>query len=142
MSPTATDDVSCTEIVARAVDPDQLTRAMPRPFRKAAFIPRMNGKDNPGFSVTVVRPGTLGFLRQQLAAPLKEAVTLNVGRVREISADGFALGVLADPVEGDPNHALIMGFPPRRPDESAKDKATWNRLAELLAKQARCCLRA
>jgi hypothetical protein len=115
---------------------------MPRLVRKAAFIPRAHGQDNAGLSVTVVRPGTLGFLRQRLAAPLKEAITLNVGRVRGISADGYALGVLADPLEGDPNHALIVGFPPRRPDESAKDKATWNRLAELLAKQARCCLKA
>lgn len=141
MSPTA-GEVSCTEIAARAVDPDQLTKAMPRLVRKAAFIPRAHGQDNAGLSVTVVRPGTLGFLRQRLAAPLKEAITLNVGRVRGISADGYALGVLADPLEGDPNHALIVGFPPRRPDESAKDKATWNRLAELLAKQARCCLKA
>jgi hypothetical protein len=141
MSPTEVDEISCAETVARAVDPDQLTRAAPRIVRKAAFIPRMNGRDNAGLSVTLVRPGTLGFLRQRLAAPLKEAVTLNVGRVRQVSAGGHQLGVVSDPVEGDLYHALIVGFPSRHPDESVQDKAIWNRLAELLAKQARCCLK-
>jgi hypothetical protein len=110
MSPTATDEISCAEIAARAVDADRLTKTVPRLVNKGAFIPRLNGKDNAGLSVTLVRPGTLGFLRQRLAAPLKEAVT--------------------------------VGFPPRRPNESLQDKAIWNRLAELLAKQARCCLKA
>lgn len=142
MTPTATDEIPCAEIVARAVNPDQLTKTAPRLVRKAAFIPRMNGNDNAGLSVTLVRPGTLGFLRQRLAAPLKEAVTLNVGRVRQVSVDGYDLGVMSDPVESDPYHALIVGFPRRRPDESDQDKAIWNRLAELLAKQARCCLKA
>jgi hypothetical protein len=142
MSPTATDEISCAEIAARAVDPDRLTKTVPRLVNKGAFIPRLNGKDNAGLSVTLVRPGTLGFLRQRLAAPLKEAVTLNVGRVRQVSVDAYDLRVVADPVESDPYHALIVGFPPRRPNESLQDKAIWNRLAELLAKQARCCLKA
>jgi hypothetical protein len=105
-------------------------------------MPRKNGKDNAGLSVTLVRPGTLGLLRRRLEAPLKEAVTLNVGRVRQVSVDGYDLAVVSDPVESDPYHALIVGFPPRRPDESDQDKAIWNRLAELLARQARCCLKA
>jgi len=142
MSPTATDEIPCTEIAARAVDSDLLTKNVPRLVKNGAFMPRKNGKDNAGLSVTLVRPGTLGFLRRRLAAPLKEVVTLNVGRVRQVSVAAYDLSVVADPVEGDPYHALIVGFPPRSPDESLQDKAIWNRLAELLAKQARCCLKA
>jgi hypothetical protein len=144
MSPTATDEIPCEEIAARAVNRDQLTNSEPRLVHKGAFIPRKNGKDNAGLSVSLVRPGTLGFLRQRLGVSLKEAVTLNVGRVRQVSADEYVLNVVADPVEGDAYHALIVGFPPRRPDEteSFQNKAAWNRLAELLAVQARCCLEA
>jgi hypothetical protein len=135
--------IPCTEIVARAVDPDQLTNTVPRTVRKAAFIPRKNGKDNEGLSITVVRPGVLGLLRERLGSPSKEAATLHVGRVRTVSADGHSLDVTPDPVGGDSQHALIVGFPKRHADatESPQEKAAWNRLAELLAQQARCCLR-
>lgn len=135
--------IPCTEIVARAVDPDQLTNSVPRTVRKAAFIPRKNGKDNAGLSATVVRPGVLGFLRERLASPAKEAITLHVGRVREVSVNGHSLDVTPDPVNGDLQHALIVGFPKRHATstESPQEKAVWNRLAELLAQQARCCLR-
>jgi hypothetical protein len=63
--------------------------------------------------------------------------------VREVSADGYSLDVACDPADGDPEHALIVGFPKRYPNaiESPDEKAAWNRLAELLALQARCCLR-
>jgi hypothetical protein len=111
--------------------------------RKAAFIPRKNGKDNAGLSVTIVRPGVLALLRERLASSTKEAATLHVGRVREVSADGYSLDVAFDPVEGDPQHALIVGFPKRHAAaaESSQEKAVWNRLAELLAGQDRCCLK-
>jgi len=74
--------------------------------------------------------------------PDKEGVTLHVGHVRQISANGCWLDVAADPIDDDPGHALIIGFPPRHPEESAREKAVWNRLADLLAQEARCCLTA
>lgn len=131
--------IPCQELVARAVDPDQLKNTVPKVIRKSAFIPRANGRDNEGLSVSLVRPRALELLRQRLGVQ-KEAVTLHVGRVREVSANGYRLDVEAKPVEGDLHHALIKGFPLRRPDESTHEKAIWNRLAELLAQQARCCL--
>lgn len=100
------------------------------------------GQDNDGLSVNVVCANTLEMLRRRLGAPKKEAVTLHVGRVCEISAGVHRLNVKADPVEGDDYHALITGFPPRGLDETSEMKAIWNRLAELLAQQARCCLKA
>lgn len=140
MSPTKPDPLPCREIVARAVDPDQLKNSVPKSVRKNAFIPRAHGQDDAGLSVSVVGPKTLELLRLRTGAPQKEAVTLHVGRVREISVEGYRLDVGRDPIEGDPDHALIIGFPRRHPDESTREKATWNRLAELLAQQARCCL--
>ncbi|MGD0361429.1 MAG: hypothetical protein ABSC93_11195 [Bryobacteraceae bacterium] len=84
--------------------------------------------------------GTLAKLRQ--FRPHNEGVTLHVGHVREISANGYRLDVAPDPIEEDPDHALIVGFPRRHQGESAADKAIWERLAELLARHARCCLTA
>lgn len=126
--------------MARGADPDALTKAVPRRVRKSAFIPRANGQDNDGLSVSRVGGKTLARLRR--LKPDKEGVTLHVGRVREISANGCRLDVEADPIEDDPDHALIVGFPPRHPDESLTEKAIRERLAELLAQNARCCLTA
>ena len=141
MTPAVLTELPCSTIVARAVEPDQLTNSVPIGVRKSAFIPRMNGKDNDGLSIRQVFPGALEFLRQKLSAPLKQAVTLHVGRAREISAGGYVLRVDSDPRDDDPHHALIRGFPARHAAESREEKAAWNRLAELLAAQARCCLK-
>ena len=130
--------VACQEIVARAVDPDALRNAVPRRVRKSAFIPRANGRDNDGLSVSIVGEGTLARIRR--FRPDTEGVTLHVGHVRDVSANGCRLDVAADPLNDDPSHALIVGFPARHPDESAQEKAVWNRLADLLARRARCCL--
>lgn len=132
--------VSCQAIIARGVDPDCLRHSVPIRVRKNAFIPRLNGQDNDGLSVSVVGNSTLARLRR--FRPDREGVTLHVGHVREISADERRLDVAADPIDDDPHHALIVGFPPRHPGESAKEKEVWNRLAELLAQHARCCLAA
>lgn len=132
--------IACEIIVARALNPEDLTKTIPRRVRKSAFIPRKNGNDNAGLSVTILQLDTLERLRRRLRAPRKEAVTLHVGHIREIAADHYRLDVEADPVDDDARHALITGFPARSLHESIEDKATWNRLAELLAAQARCCL--
>ncbi len=129
--------LECQKIVVRGVDPDDLKNSGSQCVRKSVFMPRKNGKDNDGLSVTVVRPNVLTFLRQNLDAPEKQAVTLHVGSIREIHMDEYSLDVKSNPVQNDPHHALITGFPPRAPAESAKDKLIWNRFAELLAKHAR-----
>jgi hypothetical protein len=100
--------VACQEIVARAVDPDDLTNSVPKRVRKSAFIPRANGRDNDGLSVSIVGIGTLATLRRFRSN--REGVTLHVGYVREISANGCRLDVAADPIDDDPDHALIVGF--------------------------------
>jgi hypothetical protein len=127
----------CAALVARAVNAGDTTSSVPKRVRKSAFIPRKHGQDNDGLSVSLVRPGVLGFLRDRSASSSKEAVTLHVGRVREVSAEGHNLDVTSDPLDDDPHHALIVGFPPRHEAESPTEKAIWNRLAELLAVQAR-----
>lgn len=133
--------VPCGTIVARAVDPDCLKRSTPAGVRKSAFIPRSNGRHHDGLSVDIVGPITLEGIRARMNAPEKEAVTLHPGHVRGIVAGSHALDVLSDPIEGNSDHALITGFPPRAPDETAQTKLIWNRLAELLALQAPCCLK-
>jgi hypothetical protein len=132
--------VACQQIIARAVKPTDLTRSVPRRVRKSAFIPRANGQDNDGLSVSMVGNSTLAKLRR--FRPDREGVTLHVGHVREMSANGCRLDVAADPIDDDPDHALIVGFPQRHPQESPAEKAIWERLADLLAQHARCCLTA
>jgi len=139
MSP---EPIPCQTILARAVDPESLRRSVPITVRKSAFIPRANGLDNDGLSVTLASGNTLERLRTSLRAPDKEGVTLHVGRIRQMSASGHRLDVKADPISGDAYHALITGFPARGPNETLENKVVWNRLAELLASHARCCLRA
>jgi len=132
--------LGCQEIIARGAYPDCLRHSVPIRVRKSAFIPRANGQDNDGLSVSVVGNLTLAKLRRFRSDT--EAVTLHVGHVREVSAGGCRLDVAADPIDDDPDYALIVGFPRRHPEESAEEKAVWNRLADLLAQQARCCLTA
>lgn len=111
------ESVACQKLVARAVDPDALRRSVPIRVRKSAFIPRANGQDNDGLSVTIVGDDTVERLRQRWGAPDKEAVTLHIGHVRQISANGHRLDVTADSIENDADH-------------------------DLLSQQARCCLTA
>jgi hypothetical protein len=59
-------------------------------------------------SVSVAGNGTLARLRR--FGSDKEGVTLHAGHVRELSANGYRLDVAADPVDDDPDHALIVGF--------------------------------
>ena len=95
--------IPCQEIIARGIDTSDIKNSVPRKVRKSAFIPRANGRDNAGLSVTIVRPNVLQFLRERLGA-MKEAATLHVGQVREISVAQYRLDVANDPVEGDPYH--------------------------------------
>jgi hypothetical protein len=61
-----------------------------------------------------------------------------VGRVRGIAVEEVRLDVKGDPIEGqDLEHALITGFPPRRPDQGLEITPLCERLAEKLASQSR-----
>ena len=131
--------LDCERIVARGVEPRDLKRLPERiTVRKSAFIPRKNGNDNDGLSVTTANGSALERLRN--LSPDKEGVTLHVGSVRAMQAGPYRLDVVADPLESDIDHALIIGMPRRHADESAEEKAGYERLAELLAQHARCCL--
>ena len=142
MSSAESESLFCEDIIVRAVDQDHLKGLdAAKRVRKSAFIPRKNGNDNDGLSVTrVVGLRTLERLRMRLNAPHKAGVTLHVGSVREIKAGLHWLEVKCDPCEADSEHALIIGFPKRGLNESTEDTATLNQLAELLAEHARCCL--
>lgn len=98
-----------------------------------AYIPRKNGKDDCGLSVTVVTAKTAnGVLDDAVAMACRfkrvyGIVTLSVAKVRAINN---CLDVIPDPLDDNCNHALITGVP--RIDQN---KA----LAEYLAGQlARC----
>lgn len=116
--------LACHEIIARGVDPGSITKSAPRRIRKSAFMPRANGQDDDGLSVSMVHGDTLARLRR--SRPHHEGVTLHVGHVRNISAYEYRLDVAADPIDGDPCHALIVGFPPRHLGETAEERAVLN----------------
>jgi hypothetical protein len=79
-----------------------------------AFMPRPNGKDDDGLSVTVVTSRTKqGVLEGATAMAQKfnkvfGIAVLGVGKVREIDS---CLNVVSAPLEEEPNHALITGVP-------------------------------
>lgn len=107
-------------------------------IRDEAFLPRKSGKDNDELSVTAYREGVLEIIRKNLADPNRNAATLHVGRVRRIAVEEVRLDVKPDPIEGqDLEHALITGFPPRRPDEGVEVTRLCQRLAKKLAWQSR-----
>lgn len=79
-----------------------------------AYIPRENGKDDDGLSVTVVTSNTEWGVKEgahALACRFDKVygiVILVVGKVREIDC---RLDVVRDPKDDQPNHALITGVP-------------------------------
>lgn len=94
-----------------------------------ACIPRKNGKDDEGLSVTVVTAKTENGVREDAAAMVCRfkkvygILTLRVAKVREIDS---CLDVIRDPLDDNRNHALITGVP--RTDQNRA-------LAEYLAGQ-------
>lgn len=111
------------------VDPDRDT------ILPDAYIPRTNGKDDYGLSVTVADSCTEQGIQEEAKAVADSfnrtygVALLNVGKVREIDN---RLDVVRDPLERLPDHALITGVP--RPDHN---KAETERLAGQLARISR-----
>jgi hypothetical protein len=134
----------CSAVVARAVRPEYVKN---RPkVSKSAFIPRNDGSDVDGLSVTVNVSEAAVRLRAKLSAAPIEVVTLHVGRVRNIRLDDVAelkLDVLFSPEDDDPFHALLTGILASLSKEnklSKEGRRMQERFAEKLAEQARCCL--
>ena len=98
-----------------------------------AYIPRQNGSDDCGLSVTVVTAKTVNGVLEDATVmacrfnKVRGIVTLSVAKVRAINS---CLDVVPDPLDDNRNHALITGVP--RIDQNRA-------LAEYLAGQlARC----
>jgi hypothetical protein len=109
----------------RGRDINRQTRAI----KKSAFLPRRNGNDNDGLSVSEARSETVSQLVRRVASKEGIFCSLIAGGVRAISVETITLDVCPDPTETDPYHALIKNIP--------TDQQTWvitERFAELLAK--------
>jgi hypothetical protein len=98
-------------------------------IKKAVFMPRQNGMDRDGLSVSISDPKYLNLHRARYGQPGKATASIVVRDVREIGLD-----VVADPDDGDPRHALITGIPDRTLGDGEKLEA--ERIAQLLASRA------
>jgi hypothetical protein len=127
------------QIEVRGVERRFFAVNLPRPgIRDEAFWPGKSGKDNDGLWVIAYRQGVREIIRRNVGDPDRHAATLHVGRVRGIAVGEVRLDVRPDPIEGqDLEHALITGFPSRRPDEGLDITRLCERLAEKLASQSR-----
>jgi len=99
-----------------------------RKIKKAAFIPRRNGQDDDGLSVSQPADDS----RERLMARLSNAegffCKFQAGTVRTIEEGTIRLDVCPFPTKIDPYHALIKGVP-----TSHVQAALATRLAEKLA---------
>lgn len=96
--------------------------------KKEAFIPRNNGKDDDGLSVSQIRGSSESELRIRLANFDRAFCTLIAGDIRDIREQTVILDVCPNPTLSDPLHALITGVPTALPQ-----KAIMIRLAQRLA---------
>jgi hypothetical protein len=98
--------------------------------KKAAFLPRANGNDRDGLSVSI---------RDGVYRDLHRALYVIPGRATAIVASDavvrIGLVVNSAPEQGDPMHALIVGIPDRTAGDEQKLRA--ERFAEELANLAR-----
>jgi hypothetical protein len=97
-------------------------------IKKAAFLPRRNGKDREGLSVSIFDTEFLQMHLEKFEEPGKAIAAIPVIRIEELG-----LTVHADPDPDDPRHALIRGIPDITIEENL---AEVERIAELLAKRA------
>jgi hypothetical protein len=99
-------------------------------IKKAAFMPRKNGQDRDGLSVSVEDAHYRELHRAIFEHPGRLTTTIQVRAVNEIG-----LAVKPDPDPSDPRHALITGIPDRTLGEEEGLQA--ERFAEELAKRAK-----
>jgi hypothetical protein len=97
--------------------------------KKDAFIPRRNGRDEDGLSVSQPGGDSREQLKQRLGNPQEWSFcALAAGGIRGIHEQTTDLEVCPSATERDPFHALITGVP-TSPDQ----KALATRLAQRLA---------
>jgi len=98
--------------------------------KKSAFLPRKDGQDRDGFSVSIESAEHSRLHRELFETHGHRACQIRVAAIRELDP----LDVIHAPEQNDPMHALIIGMPDRTngPDELAKVEY----LADELAKRA------
>ena len=80
-------------------------------IKKGAFIPRRNGKDDDGLSVSQPLSDSSIRLAGRMQSQEGRYCTLKAGDIRAISVGDVTLEVCPDPTERDPFHALIKNVP-------------------------------
>jgi hypothetical protein len=97
--------------------------------KKQAFLPRKNGKDRDGLSVSILDQRYASLHRKKYEQPQKATASIVVSDVT-----GIGLRVVDAPEDSDPRHALITGIPDPTLGDSQKRDA--ERFAQLLADRA------
>jgi hypothetical protein len=99
-----------------------------RKIKKYAFVPRRNGQDDDGLSVSQPANDSRGELMKRLSNLDGLFCKLQAGQVRMIAEGVIRLDVCPSPTKMDPYHALIKGVPTTK-----EEVAIATRLAEKLA---------
>ena len=99
-------------------------------IRKAAFMPRREGQDRDGLSVSIEDRQLVSVHRRHFESPGYRASQIGVRAVREIPP----LDVVPDPTPDDRAHALIIGIPDRT--LGAEETAAAERMAQELSRRA------
>ncbi len=97
--------------------------------KKAAFMPRENGNDRDGLSVSIETQELIGLHRTLFESESFCACSISASSIR-----GLRLDLVYAPKEDDPAHALITGIPDRTRGQEELEQA--ERFAEKLAERA------
>ena len=98
--------------------------------RKSAFMPRKEGQDRDGLSVSIESAELSALHRTKFQSDGHRACQIRVGSVRELQP----LDVITDPKVDDPAHALIVGMPDRT--IGSEELAAVEHFAQELARRA------
>ncbi len=128
LDPTNVPAVESVELLARYVYASKHFSRQNRRVKAAAFLPPGNGRE----SVTRHREATEAEVWQvgQAAAESRERTLYGRGDVLAATCESQRLAVEADPIEDNPNHANVVGWP-------MDDKAKCKLIAEEIAVAAR-----
>jgi hypothetical protein len=120
--------VAPNELLARFIYSSRHFGRANRRIKAAAFLPPSNGKE----SVTRHREATEWELWQigQAGADTRGQTLYGRGDVLAATCGSQGLSIEADPVEGNPNHANVVGWP-------LEDKAACKLIAEEIALAAK-----
>jgi hypothetical protein len=101
-----------------------------RQVKKSAFIPRRNGNDDDGLSVSQPLSDTDVQLAKRMRPREPYYCSILAGQIRAIEVSALRLEVCPDPTEQDEFHALIKNVPTGSDMENI---TLSTRLAQLLA---------